>query len=81
MLRAVLNHAVVLRNSAVAHVAAGSAAVLNESGEASLPAETKLLSLALIYTAFHCGALVCVGAGGIAPQPDPETVADFLNQA
>lgn len=35
----------------------------------------------MVRYAAACGALVCVGAGGIDPQPDPEAVADFLNQA
>jgi len=35
----------------------------------------------MVRYAAACGALVCVGAGGIDPQPNPEAVADFLNQA
>ena len=35
----------------------------------------------MVRYAAACGALVCIGAGGIDPQPDPDAVADFLHQA
>ena len=53
---------------------------LSAQADLSRDCDSALVETMVRYAA-ACGALVCVGAGGIDPQPDPDAVADFLNQA
>jgi fructokinase len=53
---------------------------LTSSGGAPLALSAAVVEQVIRFAA-ACGALVCVGAGGIDPQPTAEDVAGFLAQS
>ena len=53
---------------------------LSAQAELSRECDSEMVERMVRYAA-ACGALVCIGAGGIDPQPDSDAVADFLHQA